>query len=511
MSAPRYLGLDLGTSSLKALVVDAAGRTLGTGSAPYPIVRPASDRAEQDPEAWWRAAAVATRAALAAAGRGPVAAIGLTGQMHGTVLLGDDDRPLAPAVIWMDRRAAAEVADLTEEVGRERLVELAGSPLAVGFQAATIRWLTRHRPDLWAATRTVLLPKDWLRFRLTGEIATDPSDASGTLLLDVRRRDWAPKLLAAAGADRGVLPPVRPSGAWAGRLRPEAAKALGLAAATPVVVGAGDAPAAALGAGIVDAGTLLLTLSTGAQVLVPAPEVRIDGRGRLHTFCAALDPGPASPGWYQMGAVMTAGAALRWLGREVFWLDGDDADRRLVALAAAAPAGARGLLFLPYLAGERTPHMAPEARGVFLGLTAAHGRPELARAVVEGVTFACADAFAALAEAGATPSEIVVAGGGARSGLWQGIVADVFGLPVRPLAEADQTALGAALLAAAADARTAPADLARAWSAGTRGEALSPDPSRRAAYEELLPIFRGAFAKLRDDFAALARFASARG
>jgi xylulokinase len=238
--------------------------------------------------------------------------------MHGTVLLGPANEPLAPAIIWADTRAAAEVDELSAAIGRDRLIDLTGSPAATGFQAVTIRWLQRHRPELWRRVRSVLLPKDYLRLRLTWTAASDPSDGSGSLLLDVRRRDWSPELLSALGVDRALLPPVRPSTSSAGPLRPEAAADLGLPAGLPVAVGGADAPCAALGAGIVRPEALLLTfstgaLSTGAQVLTPVETVRIDAGGRLHTFCHVLEPGEGHPGWYTMGATMVAGLALRWL------------------------------------------------------------------------------------------------------------------------------------------------------------------------------------------------------
>ena len=500
-----FLGIDLGTSAVKVLVLTADGRVVGEGAAEYPILRPEPGAAEQHPEDWWRATLAATRRALAAAGPDTarrVAGIGLAGQMHGTVLLGAADEVLAPAIIWADTRAAAEVADLTAQVGAARLIEIAGSPVAAGFQAATVRWLQQHRPELWRRVRRVLLPKDYLRRRLTGTLAADPSDGSGALLLDVRRRDWAPELLAALRLDPALLPPVRPSAAAAGELRPEAAADLGLPAGLPVATGGGDAPCAALGAGAVERDTLLLTFSTGAQALIPLTEVRTDPRGRLHTFCHVVEPGAERPGWYAMGATMAAGLALRWLRDSVFALAGEDAFDRMTTMAEAVPAGARGLLFAPYLAGERTPHLDPRARAVFLGLTTHHGRAELVRAVLEGAAFAAYDAFLALQDLGADPARIVVAGGGARSALWRRLVADLFALPVLPLATADQSAVGAALLGAAAAGALEPVAGARAWA--RYGDPTEPDPAATARYRELFAIYRTIYDKHRDDFAKLA-------
>ncbi|HYN88723.1 MAG TPA: FGGY family carbohydrate kinase, partial [Ardenticatenaceae bacterium] len=307
------LGIDLGTSSVKVLLVGRDGRVLGRGSAEYPIDHPHPNWAEQDPDAWWQATISAVRQALAQAPSAAVSAIGLSGQMHGTVLLGQDGRPLGPAIIWPDQRSHRQVEEITALVGAERLVEITGSPVATGFQAATTRWFQQEQPDLWRQVRMVLLPKDELRRRLTPSYATDPSDASSALLLDVHRREWSGELLDALDLDAAILPPVRESAAVAGELVAAAATVLGLPRGIPIVVGAGDTPAGLLGAGIVSPDTLLLTISTGGQVVVPAPTVQLDRKGRIHTFCAALPPGHEHPGWYLMGATLSAGLALRWL------------------------------------------------------------------------------------------------------------------------------------------------------------------------------------------------------
>ncbi len=502
------LGVDLGTSSVKVLLATDAGEVLGRGGAEYAIHRPRPGWAEQDPEDWWRAAVGAVRQALREAGRAPasVLALGLSGQMHGTVLLDRAGRLLSPAVIWPDQRSQRQVREITDLIGAERLVELTGSPIATGFQAATVRWMQQERPDLWRRAHTILLPKDYLRYRLTGDPFTDPSDGSGALLLDVRRRDWSPEVLAALGIDVAQLPPVQPSTALAGQLGREAADALGLPPGTPVVTGAADTACGALGAGIVDPRTLLLTISTGGQMVLPASEARVDRAGRSHTFCGALAPGPGQAGWYQMAATLSAGMALRWLRDQVFGLSGDGAFARMSAWAETAQPGAGGLLFLPYLAGERTPHMDPLARGLFLGLTASHGRPELVRAVLEGVALACFDAYSVLAELGARPERIVMAGGGARSPLWRRIVADVFGLPVQRLRVDEQSALGAVLLAGGGVGRFEPGPTAQAWA--TYDPPMEPDAQRHALYGELLALFRSAYAKHRADFRRLADLAA---
>jgi xylulokinase len=490
-----FLGIDLGTSSVKALVVDETGRVRGTGRAEYPVHRPRPDHAEQDPEDWWRATQAAVRQATGWGGADvAIVGVGLSGQMHGTVLLDAEDKVLAPAIIWADQRTGKQVASITERVGAERLVEIAGSPVAAGFQAATIRWLQEERASLWWRTRRVLLPKDELRRRLVGTVATDPSDGAGTLLLDARWRDWSPEILDALEIEVDRLPPVQESTAVAGELRAGVAEELGLAPGLPVVVGAGDAAAGLLGAGILDPATLFLSLSTGAQVMVPARGVHPDPGGRTHTFCAALEPSPEHAGWYQMGATLATGMAMRWLREQVFDLRGEGTDDRIATWAGEAPIGAAGLLFLPYLAGERTPHMDPNARGAFLGLTARHGRAELARAAMEGATFACLDAFAVLQEQGAAPDRIVVAGGGARSPVWRQMVADVFALPVHALATTDQAAMGAALLAATGVRGVDPIATAREWA--DYGPALEPNRASHAHYGEVVALFREAYERV---------------
>ena len=497
------LGLDLGTSSLKALLVDEAGRTVGTGSAEYPILHPQPDYAEQDPGDWQRAAAVAAHQALAGLGDAAkyLRAIGVSGQMHGTVLLDASGQLLAPAVIWPDRRSQRQVQEISELIGAGRLIDLTGSPMAAGFQAATLRWMQQQKPALWRRVRHVLPPKDYLRWWLTGELHTDPSDAAGTLLLDARTRDWSSEILTALQIDPHLLPRVKPSLSVAGPLGRAAAAQLGLPPGIPVVVGAADTASSALAAGIVSPDALLMTISTGGQLVLPAMEVRVDRKGRIHTFCSALEPAPNQAGWYQMAATLCAGMAMRWLRDQVFALSAPDAYAQMTAWAESVPLGARGLVFLPYLAGERSPHMDPLARGVFLGLSAGHGRAELVRAVMEGVTLACYDAYQVLAESGAHPVRIVLAGGGARSRLWQHMAADVFNLPVQRLAVAEQSALGAALLAGAGTGLfDALAEAAR-WT--SYDPPVEPDLLHHREYMALLQIFRGVYAKHRDDFARL--------
>jgi xylulokinase len=486
------LGIDLGTSSVKTVVVDVqSGAVISTASAGYPVHHPEPGAAEQDPEAWWQATIAAVKSAMSHAGSEiSIDAIGLSGQMHGTVLLAASGKPVGRAIIWSDTRSASSVRELTDSISRERLLAIAGSPLAAGFQAATIHWLRSHHPDLWNRTERVLLPKDYLRYRLTGGFFTDPSDAASTLLLDARTRAWSPELLQAAGVELNQLPVVAPSTAITGELTADAANALGLHAGIAVVGGAGDAAAAAVGAGVVDVSSLLLTLSTGTQALAPIVTPEVDLQGRIHTFCSAFEPGGDADGWNLMGATMSAGLALRWL-REDLFLMSPDAGFDDINAAADIPIGANGLLFLPYLTGERTPYMNANARGLFTGLGPEHQRAQLTRAVMEGVAMALFDAYCVVREMGAKPDRIVLAGGGSRSRLWRQIIADLFGLPLYPLAIGEQSAYGAAILAAPASDISV-AERARAWA---RYDApVEPDQRAHDRYQELQSLFRELYA-----------------
>ena len=486
------LGIDLGTSSVKVILTDEGGRVEGRGAAEYPILRPGPGRAEQAPADWWSAIRAALAAALRAT-RDPgaatrVAAIGLDGQMHGTVLLDAAGEAVGEAVIWPDQRSGAEVEELTAELGAEAVLQAVGGPLATGFQAPTLRWLRAHDPGRWDRAATVLLPKDWVRWRLTGEWATDPSDGSGTGLLDARTRDWWAPMVGAVDIAPRRLPPVREALESAGGLRPSAAAELGLPSGIPVAVGAGDTPAGLLGAGLVTADALLVTISTGGQVAVPAAEVSVDPLGRAHTFCAALPPTAGSAGWYRMAGVLSAGAALRWLRDDVLGLDPSEGYEQMAAWAGDVAPGAAGLLFLPYLAGERSPLMDPRARGTFVGLTGRHGRAELVRAVLEGVAFACLDAASCLAAAGPLPAALVLGGGGARSRVWSGILADVFGRPASRLRTDEQAALGACILGGGAAGLLDPVAAARGWASLER--AMEPEAAAVQRYRELFSLFQ---------------------
>lgn len=500
------MGIDLGTGSVKVIVVDESGQTIGNGAAEHPLHHSRQGWSEQHPDDWWRATVAAVSQATAAAGQPRIDAIGLSGQMHGAVLLDEHRIPLRPAIIWADTRSGAEVVEITQNVGAERLIEIAGSPVAAGFQAASVAWIQRHEPELWRRVRTILLPKDWLRLQLTGELTTEPSDASSTLLFNVVEWDWSDEILTKLNIDRALLPEVSGSGDVSGRLATDPALELGLEAGIPVAGGGADAPLAALAAGVVRPDQMALTISSGSQVIVPLKRFVPDVRGRIHTWGNCLPNSSVGAAWYHMGATMVSGSALRWLRYSIFCMDEANAYAVMTAAAAEASVGAGGLLFLPYLSGERTPHMNPNARGMFLGLTAEHGRGHLVRAVMEGATFALFDAFDVLRSLGSTPTSVVLCGGGAQSPLWRQIVADVFGLAVKPLLTVEQSALGAALLAGACLDLFDPAIAAQQW--GRYDRLVEPNPEARATYSELLPVFRSAYAKHIADFDTLSRIGS---
>lgn len=497
------LGIDLGTSSLRAAVVDEAGRIAGLGQEEYGIDSPRPGWAEQDTAVWWRAAVTAVRRAVAAAGvrAEAIGGIGLSGQMHGTVLVDAEERPLGPAIIWADGRSAEEARRLNDEVGLERLAAVAGNRVSPGFMAATLAWLARRQPGRLGGARWSLLPKDYLRLRMTGEAATEPSDAGASLLLDITTDEWSPDLLAAAGVEAGLLPPVMQSAAVAGRLRPRQAEELGLAPGTPVVAGAGDQAAQAVGNGVISERLASSTIGTGGQVFQPCSRPVADPLLRLHCFRHAV-PGT----WFLMAAMLSAGLSLRWW-RDTLHLQGPDAYALLDAEAGAVPPGAEGLLFLPYLLGERTPHMDPAARGALVGMTLRHGRGHVARAIMEGVALALRDGMALMRQLADGPAQIVASGGGARSELWVQIQADVFGLPLTSVLGQERAVVGAAMLAGIGTGVYGGYEEAR--DACVRyGAVREPDPARAGFYDELYAEYRALYPGLRERFHALGRLAT---
>lgn len=437
------LALDVSTTATKAVVVEPGGRILGVASSEYGFDVPRPGWSEQDPATWWTAAVKAIGRVLAETrvGGAEIEAVGLTGQMHGLVLLDGAGKVLRPAILWNDQRTGPQCDAIRQAVGRSRLIEITGNDALTGFTAPKILWVRDAEPDVYRRTRSILLPKDYVRFRLTGERATDVADGSGTILFELAARRWSPEFVEALGIDPGWLPPVFEGPAVAGVINRDAAAATGLRAGTPVVAGGGDQAANAVGMGVVEPGQLCLSLGTSGVVFVATDRPVVEPEGRLHAFCHAV-PGR----WHLMGVMLSAAGSLQWF-RDAL-APGVDFPTLLEA-ARRAPAGSDGLLFLPYLSGERTPHPDPDARGAFVGLTVRHQLGHLVRAVLEGVAFGLRDSLELIrATTGSSVPAIRASGGGTRSPLWRQILADVLDVPVATTATAEGAAYGAAILAA---------------------------------------------------------------
>jgi xylulokinase len=480
MAAERTLvGLDVGTTGAKALAVDETGRVLARAERDYALATPRPGWAEQDPEDWWRAAESAL--AQVSAGR-EVAGVGLSGQMHGLVCLDRSERVLRPAILWNDQRTAAECAELEKRVGLERLIALTGNRALTGFTAPKLLWLRRHEPDVYGRVAHVLLPKDYVRLRLTGERAIDVADASGTLLFDVPHRRWSDEVLEALELPAAWLPPALESPAPAGNARVESA-----GAAVPVAAGAGDQAAAALGVGVDGPGALSVVLGTSGVVLAGLAGYEPDPQARVHVFCHALPDR-----WLAMGVMLSAAGSLAWL-RDALAPGAHFSE--LVAEAERWQPGAEGLLFAPYLAGERTPHADPDARGAFTGLSLRHDRGALVRSVLEGVAFGLRDSLQLLRELGVDPHAARVSGGGARSALWCRIAASVLRLPLELTAAEEGSAYGAALLAGVAAGAFDSCEEAVERCVRVR-EVVEPEPAWAAAYDDAYARFRGLYPAL---------------
>ncbi|HWE11773.1 MAG TPA: xylulokinase [Solirubrobacteraceae bacterium] len=476
VSAARAIGVDVGTSSVKAVAIDAHGALVGSAERTYPVSMPHPGWSEQDPEDWWTAA----EAVLGELGADDAAGIGLSGQMHGLVVLGSDRRPLRPAILWNDGRSQPQATRIEEELGLERLVQLSGNRALAGFTAPKLAWLADNEPEIHSRINTVLLPKDYVRLRLTGELATDVSDASGTLLLDVAHRSWSHELAAAFDVDPAWLPDVHESPAQTGQS----------SAGVPVAAGAGDQAAGALGVDATsEAGPASLVLGTSGVIFAARDAFAPDPQGRLHAFCHAL---PDT--WHVMGVILSAAGALSWLADA---LQAEDEISRLLDEAADWAPGTEGLTFAPYLSGERTPYADSDVRGAFVGLGLRHNRGALVRAVLEGVGYALRDGLDLIAESGRSPAIARVSGGGARSDLWLRILAAILDLPLQRTSSEAGAAMGAALLGgvcgnlfedAAGAARTAVEP----------GDVIEPDPEWVRLYDEHRARYRALYPALRE-------------
>jgi xylulokinase len=442
-----FLGIDVGTGGTRALIIDERGRVISSAiEEHHAFVSLHIGWAEQDPADWWRACGLAVGKALARSDlrADQIACVGLAGQMHGAVLLDEHARVVRPALIWCDVRTEKQCRELNQKIGFERLIELTCNPALANFTLTKCLWVRENEPAKWEKVRSLMLPKDYVRFQLTGERATDIADASGTLLLDVAHRCWSKEMLAAVEMDESILPALFESPEICGRISAAGAAATGLKIGTPVVAGAGDQAAGAIAMGVVSPGTVSATIGTSGVVFAATDAPSLDPRGRLHTFCHAV-PGR----WFVMGVTQAAGLSLRWCRDQFGARVGDQLESydNLVDEAAKAPAGCDGLLWAPYLMGERTPHLDPTARGALVGLTASHTRAHVIRAILEGVAFSLRDTFTIFREIKVPVKTIRLGGGGARSPLWRQIQADIYGQPVETMEAEEGAAYGAAILA----------------------------------------------------------------
>jgi xylulokinase len=445
------LGIDIGTGGCKALLVGETGEVVADATTDYPLSTPKPLWSEQDPHHWWEATGTSIRTVLDQAGvePGQVGGVGLTGQMHGLVALDAAGEVLRPAILWNDQRCAAQCTSIHERLGDETVLARAGKPALASFTAPKILWVREHEPEVFGAIAKVLLPKDYIRHRLTGAFLTDVADASGTLLLDVGRRQWSDEMTDGLDIPRSWLPDVTESAVPSATVSAEGARHTGLVEGTPVIAGAGDQAAEAVGCGIAGHGSVSVAIGTSGVVFAATDSVRLDPEGRMHAYCHAI-PGM----WHVMGVMLSAGGSLRWyretLGREEIEQarrDGVDPYDLLIQDAARVPAGCEGLVFLPYLTGERTPHPDPRARGAFVGLTLRHDKAHMTRAVMEGVTFGLRDSLELTRALDIPVSRVRLSGGGARSALWRQMMADVFGVEVATVNTVHGAAFGAALLA----------------------------------------------------------------
>ncbi len=496
------MGIDVGTGGTRAVIVDGRGQILASATEDHaPFASPCIGWAEQHPDDWWRAAQLAIRRALRDSGlhADQISCAGFSGQMHGAVMLDADGKVVRPALIWCDVRTQKQCDDLTKQLGRERLIELTANPALANFTLTKFLWTRDNEPENWSRVGRVMLPKDYVRFKLTGSAATDVADASGTLLLDVSRRTWNTEILSAVGIDPSILPEVFESPAVCGRIDPAGAEASGLAAGTPVVAGAGDQAAGAVGMGIVTPGAVSATIGTSGVVFAATDRPVTDAQGRLHTFCHAIPNR-----WHVMGVTQAAGLSLRWL-RDTFFQpcsqSAGEIYEQMTQEAAQAPAGSEQLLWAPYLMGERTPYLDPTVRGALIGLTASHTRAHVIRAVLEGVAFSLKDTFQILEAMGIPIERVRLGGGGAHSPLWRRIQSEIYGREVEILAAEEGSAYGAAILAGVG-AGLWPSVDAACESVVHVSERVAPDPVHVATMKAQYQRYRRMYPAIKSIYAS---------
>jgi xylulokinase len=492
-----WLGIDIGTGGSRALLVDERGRVKASFTALHEdILMERPLWAEQRPENWWDAAQQAIRGVLRESGAeaSDIRGIGMSGQMHGLTLLDQDDEVVRPALIWCDQRSQSQVDFINDKVGRENVLAYTANPVVTGFTLPKLLWVRDHEPANFERIRKVLLPKDYVRFKLTGEYATEVSDASGTSLFDVARRDWSYSMCDALGLDRSVFPKCYESTAISGKLIPAVAENLGLQPGTPVVGGGGDQAASAVGNGIVQTGVVSCTLGTSGVVFAHMDEPRYDARGRVHTFCHAV-PGK----WHVMGVTQGAGLSLQWLRNQL--MPGQEYPS-LTKEAVTADVGSQGLYWLPYLMGERTPHLDATARAAWVGLTAKHKRADLIRSVIEGVCYSQKDGLDIIEEMGVTLHSVRLSGGGAQSAFWKQLMADVLNKRIATLASQEGSAYGAALLAVVGTGVYSSVEECCSV-AIQEVEQVHPDAANAAQYAKLHAVFQGIYPALKPIYGQL--------
>ncbi|WP_284640923.1 xylulokinase [Paenibacillus silviterrae] len=497
-----FLGIDLGTSAVKCILVDEQGAVKGSHSVEYPLLQPQPGWAEQQPEDWWNGSSTCIRELLEKCQvRGEeVAGIGLSGQMHGSVFLDAELNVVRPALLWCDQRTAEECEWIEQVVGKEELGRLTGNKALTGFTAPKAVWLRNHEPENYRRTAHLMLPKDYVRLQLTGAFGMDMADASGTLLLDVANRRWSSEVLERLALPAEWLPPLFESNEVAGHVLPAAAALTGLAAGTPVVAGGGDQACGAVGVGVVREGIASVALGTSGVVFVHDDTYQADEECRLHSFCHGV-PGK----WHRMGVMLAAGGSFQWWKNHFAYeeleqakAEGRDVYEYLTALAETAPLGSEGLLFVPYLTGERTPYPDPKARGGFIGLNLRHTKAHLTRAVLEGITFGLRDSMELVKQSGIEIKELRVNGGGARSLFWRQMIADIFGYPVVTVNSTDGPAYGAAVMAASGVLQRDISSLCEAWIQVV--DRVEPNDANRQRYEAYYRIYRTLYPTLKDTF-----------
>ena len=500
------LGIDIGTSGTKTAIFSRDGKVIASDNSEYPLYQPQNGWAEQRPEDWWKAVCKTCRSVLLKSKVSPddIKGIGLTGQMHGLVMLDKYNKVIRPSIIWCDNRTAEECEQITQKVGAKRLIEITANPALTGFTASKIMWIKNHEPENYARCKHILLPKDYIRFMLTGEYATDVSDASGMQLLDIPHRNWSQEVLNALEIDYSLLGNVYESVEITGRVNQSAGDSTGLCAGTPVVGGAGDNAAAAVGTGVVTDGKAFTTIGSSGVVFEHNSKLAIDPKGRVHTFCCAV-PGA----WHTMGVTQAAGLSLKWF-RDNFCQDYVSAAKKegmdpyvlMDRDAEKVSLGSNKLIYLPYLMGERTPHLDPNCRGVFFGLSAIHTKMDMIRAIMEGVSFSLRDCYSILSDMGNVPSEMMACGGGAKSKLWLQMLSDIYSCDVKTMKSNEGPAFGAAILSGVGAGLYKSVEDACSELIKTNTVYI-PIPENKEKYDGIYQIYKTLYSNLKEQFSQL--------